>query len=141
MIRLLNRERARKGCRPVRIHRTVTGTAQRHSDYMARVGVLSHTGPHTSGPGDRLTDEGYRWRRAAENLARSQPNAATAFPLWKAGPKHRAAMLTCSYRHAGVARQNPGRPGLVDTAPGHPALATARAHRPRRRRTRRRRRG
>ncbi len=100
LIRLLNRERARQGCRPVRLDRTMTRAAQRHSDYMARAGVLSHSGPYTSGPGDRLTEEGYRWRRAAENLARS--NAATALRLWKASPKHRAAMLTCAYRHAGV---------------------------------------
>ncbi|WP_051338054.1 CAP domain-containing protein [Streptomyces flavidovirens] len=102
LVRLLNRERIRNGCRPLRTHPAVTRAAQRHSDYMARVGELSHTGAHASRPGDRLTDEGYRWHRVAENLARSKPKAATALRLWKNSPKHRAAMLTCAYHHAGV---------------------------------------
>ncbi|MET9515192.1 CAP domain-containing protein [Streptomyces sp. NPDC002994] len=102
LVRLLNRERARNGCKQVRAHRAVTRTAQQHSDYMARAGSLSHTGAHASGPGDRLTDEGYRWRRVAENIARSKPDPATALGLWKDSPKHRDAMLTCAFRHVGV---------------------------------------
>ncbi|MGW7050663.1 CAP domain-containing protein [Streptomyces sp. NPDC054887] len=111
MVRLLNRERARHGCRPVRSHRALTGAAQRHSAYMARAGALSHTGAHASRPGDRLSDEGYRWRRVAENLARSALDPAAALRRWKQSPKHRAVMLTCAFRHVGVGVSRRGGQG------------------------------
>ncbi|MFD5102856.1 CAP domain-containing protein [Streptomyces albidochromogenes] len=111
LVRLLNRERARHGCRPVRSHRALTRAAQRHSAYMARAGHLSHTGAHASRPGDRLTDEGYRWRRVAENLARAEKDPAAALHRWKQSPKHRAVMLTCAFRHVGVGVSHRGGQG------------------------------
>ncbi|WP_170198456.1 CAP domain-containing protein [Streptomyces chryseus] len=111
LVRLLNRERARHGCRPVRSHRALTRAAQRHSAYMSRAGSLSHTGAHDSRPGDRLTYEGYRWRRVAENLARAERDPASALHRWKQSPKHRAVMLTCAFQHVGVGVSHRGGQG------------------------------
>ncbi|MEU2794468.1 CAP domain-containing protein [Streptomyces sp. NPDC007100] len=102
VIRLVNRERAKAGCRPVRAHRTVTRAAQRHSDHMAREGALSHRERGGSGPGSRLSAVGYDWRRAGENIARGQRGAAAVTRAWIRSPEHREVLADCSFRHAGV---------------------------------------
>ncbi len=101
-VRLLNRERAAAGCRPVRTQRTLTYVAQQHSAYLAKTRNLSHTDASHRDVGERLNAAGYRWRRAAENLAVSSYDAPSALREWKDSPRHRRSMLTCAFRHAGV---------------------------------------
>ncbi|MFH8404316.1 CAP domain-containing protein [Streptomyces sp. NPDC018019] len=102
VVRLVNRERAKAGCRPVRAHRTVTEAAQRHSGHMARADSLSHRERGGSGPGNRLSAVGYDWRRAGENIARGQLDAAEVVRAWARSPEHRVVLADCSFRHAGV---------------------------------------
>ncbi len=102
VIRLVNRERARAGCRPVRSHRTVTEAAQRHSGHMARDDSLSHRERGGSGPGNRLSAVGYDWRRAGEDIARGQRGAAEVVRDWTRSPEHRVVLTDCTFRHAGV---------------------------------------
>ncbi|MFH8345135.1 CAP domain-containing protein [Streptomyces sp. NPDC018045] len=102
VVRLVNRERAKAGCRPVRAHRTVTKAAQRHSDHMAREGSLSHREHGGSGPGSRLSAVGYDWRRAGENIARGQRGAAEVVQAWAHSPEHQVVLADCAFRHAGV---------------------------------------
>lgn len=102
VIRLVNRERARAGCRPVRSHRTVTEAAQRHSGHMARDDSLSHRERGGSGPGNRLSAVGYDWRRAGEDIARGQRGAAEVVRDWANSPEHRVVLTDCAFRHAGV---------------------------------------
>ncbi len=102
VIRLVNRERAAAGCRSVRAHRTVTKAAQRHSDHMAREDSLSHRERGGSGPGSRLSAVGYGWRRAGENIARGQRDAAEVVRAWALSPEHRVVLADCAFRHAGV---------------------------------------
>ncbi|WP_167538598.1 CAP domain-containing protein [Streptomyces albofaciens] len=102
VIRLVNRERARAGCRPVRSHRTVTKAAQRHSGHMARDDSLSHRERGGSGPGNRLSAVGYDWRRAGEDIARGQRGAAEVVRDWVRSPEHRVVLTDCAFRHAGV---------------------------------------
>ncbi|WP_158712139.1 CAP domain-containing protein [Streptomyces rimosus] len=102
VIRLVNRERARAGCRPVRSHRTVTEAAQRHSGHMARDDSLSHRERGGSGPGNRLSAVGYDWRRAGEDIARGQRGAAEVVRDWARSPEHRVVLTDCAFRHAGV---------------------------------------
>ncbi|MFK8848074.1 CAP domain-containing protein [Streptomyces sp. Ac-502] len=102
VVRLVNRERAKAGCRPVRTHRTVTKAAQRHSDHMAREGSLSHRERGGSGPGSRLSAVGYDWRRAGENIARGQQGAAEVVRAWARSPEHQVVLADCAFRHAGV---------------------------------------
>ncbi|GAA3489401.1 CAP domain-containing protein [Streptomyces cremeus] len=101
-VRLLNRERAAAGCRPVRTQRTLTYVAQQHSAYLAKSRTLTHTDAYNRDVGERLNAAGYRWRRAAENLAVASSDAPSALREWKESPRHRRSMLTCAFRHAGV---------------------------------------
>ncbi|GCD36092.1 hypothetical protein OEIGOIKO_03847 [Streptomyces chrestomyceticus JCM 4735] len=102
VIQLVNRERMAAGCRSVRAHRTVTEAAQRHSDHMAREDSLSHRERGGSGPGSRLSAVGYDWRRAGENIARGQRDAAEVVRAWAHSPEHRVVLADCAFRHAGV---------------------------------------
>ncbi|OKH99710.1 hypothetical protein A6A06_21730 [Streptomyces sp. CB02923] len=102
VVRLVNRERAKAGCLPVRAHRTVTKAAQRHSDHMSREDSLSHRERGGSGPGNRLSAVGYDWRRAGENIARGQRGAAEVVRAWTRSPEHRVVLADCAFRHAGV---------------------------------------
>jgi uncharacterized protein YkwD len=102
LVRLLNRERVRAGCAKVRTHSSLASAAQQHSAHMAKTGTLTHVGSPHRDVGERLTAAGYRWNRAAENVAVARANAASAMRVWKESPGHRAAMLTCAFRDAGV---------------------------------------
>ncbi|MFJ6700941.1 CAP domain-containing protein [Streptomyces sp. NPDC091272] len=102
LVRLLNRERARAGCAKVRARSSLAYAAQQHSGHMARTGTLTHVGAPHRAVGERLTAAGYRWSRAAENVAAARSDAGSAMRVWMQSPTHRAAMLTCAFRDVGV---------------------------------------
>ncbi|MFD7923073.1 CAP domain-containing protein [Streptomyces sp. NPDC059740] len=102
VVRLVNRERAHAHCGPVRVDATLARAAQRHSKAMARAHSLSHNRPEHTAPGRRVAAAGYRWHRVGENVARGQDRAGDVVRVWMASTEHRATVLTCAYRDAGV---------------------------------------
>jgi uncharacterized protein YkwD len=106
---LINAERHGRGLAPLRLSRPLSDAARRHSADMVRRRYFSHTAPGGSGLLQRIRRSGYlhsagRWR-VGENLAwgtpgRSSPRATVR--AWMDSPPHRRAILTPSYRDAGI---------------------------------------
>ncbi|MFD0901823.1 sigma-70 family RNA polymerase sigma factor [Actinomadura sediminis] len=111
VVRLVNAERARAGCRPLTVSPALREAARAHSSDMAARRALGHRGADGGGPGDRIAAAGYRWTRWAENVAQGQPTPGRVVASWMGSPGHRANIVDCDLRQIGVAvARGPGGP-------------------------------
>ena len=99
---LVNAQRAAVGCPALAPDATLVQVAQAHSQDMAAHDFFSHTGSDGRSSFQRMTDAGYAYRRAAENLAAGGRTPADAVAQWLNSPPHRANMLNCALRDTGV---------------------------------------
>ncbi|WP_234042285.1 sigma-70 family RNA polymerase sigma factor [Streptomyces marianii] len=102
VVALVNTERAKAGCGPVRSNDKLETAARRHSEDMAARGYFDHTSPDGTDPGDRITAAGYRWSTYGENIARGQQSPSSVMDSWMNSPGHRANILNCSFKELGV---------------------------------------
>ncbi|MFD6416927.1 CAP domain-containing protein [Streptomyces sp. NPDC060194] len=110
VLTLVNEERARAGCRPLRADTGLSGLAEEFSEDMAERGFFSHTNPDGESPWDRAEKAGVK-RLGGENIARGQADAAAVMQAWMDSPGHRANILNCDYKTLGVgAHFAPGGP-------------------------------
>ena len=99
---LVNRHRAKIGCRPLIWDERLAAVARRHSKDMARRHFFDHTNPDGEGPFDRMSDAGIDYRAAAENLAMGDLTGRTVFEGWLGSRGHRRNLEDCEYTHHGV---------------------------------------
>ncbi|WP_371502215.1 sigma-70 family RNA polymerase sigma factor [Kitasatospora sp. NBC_00374] len=99
---LVNAERAKAGCGPVKANAQLQTAAQRHSDDMAARGYFDHTNPDGAGPQKRIDDAGYKWSTWGENIARGQQDAAAVMDAWMHSDGHRANILNCTFTELGI---------------------------------------
>lgn len=105
-----NAFRAEQGQRGLALDKTLSATAQRFADYMARTGHYSHDADGRT-PGQRLRAAGYEYCMVAENIAyaydtrgfRTSQLADKFVDGWKASPGHRRNMLDAEATVMGVA--------------------------------------
>lgn len=102
VISLVNSERAKAGCGPLKENAQLRTAAQGHSDDMARRDFFSHTNPDGADPGERTTAAGYRWSTYGENIARGQRTAASVMDSWMKSQGHRENILNCAFKDIGV---------------------------------------
>ena len=99
---LINRERAGK-CAALRADERLRYAARAHSTDMAAKNYFSHNGLDGSSFVDRLQEAGYpRGEAAAENIAVGYPTAQAVVAGWMNSPDHKANILHCSHKAAGV---------------------------------------
>ncbi|MEU6383651.1 CAP domain-containing protein [Streptomyces bauhiniae] len=108
VVELVNAERAKVGCSPVKLNSTLTKAAQDHSADMAAHNTMSHTGSDGSDPGSRITAAGYRWSAYGENVAYGYATPEQVMAGWMDSPGHRENILNCSYQEIGVGLAQPG---------------------------------
>lgn len=108
-IRLVNLERRKQGCSPLRVDRRLTLSARAHSAEMAASGTLSHDSPDGRSPWDRMESAGYG-DGGAENIGRGYTSAEDAVQSWMATGGHRRNILNCKLTATGV--------GAVDGSTG-----------------------
>ncbi|MEV5595269.1 sigma-70 family RNA polymerase sigma factor [Streptomyces sp. NPDC052496] len=99
---LVNAERAKQGCAPVRANEQLATAARRHSQDMNARNYFDHTSPDGKDPGDRITAAGYRWSTYGENIARGQRSADEVMKSWMNSPGHRANILNCDFKEIGI---------------------------------------
>jgi uncharacterized protein YkwD len=99
--RLTNRERAKAGCRPLRLDGHLRTAARRHSTDMAAHGYFGHIAPGGATFIDRLKAAGYR-TPGAENIAKGYRSSGEVVAGWMKSPGHRANILNCGLRALGV---------------------------------------
>jgi uncharacterized protein YkwD len=108
VLELVNKERVKGGCRPLRMKPPLNDAALEHSRDMAHHHFMSHTGADGSEPGDRMTRAGYKWSKSAENIASGFTSPESVVNGWMKSPGHRANILDCSFRDTGVGYDNLG---------------------------------
>ncbi len=101
VVELVNDERTRAGCDPVRVDGRLTTAAQRHSDDMARQDYLRHDAPDGRSFDERIEDAGYP-EPAAENIAMGMSSADAVMDAWMSSDGHRANILNCEINTIGV---------------------------------------
>lgn len=102
VVALVNEHRVAAGCPPLAIDARLVAAAQGHSEDMASNDFFSHTGSDGSLPWDRMEAEGYRWSRAAENIAAGYPTPEQVVAAWMNSAGHRDNILNCALVDTGV---------------------------------------
>jgi len=102
VVALTNAQRKMHGCRALTVNATLTRVAQAHTTDMAVHNYFSHNSRTGKTPAARMTAAGYRYSRAAENIAAGQPNADAVMIAWMKSPGHRANVLNCHLTQLGV---------------------------------------
>ena len=102
VVALVNTERARAGCRRLVVDGKLAAAARGHSTDMAARAYFSHTTPDGVDFGARITNAGYSWKSAAENIAKGRPSAGEVMASWLGSPGHRANIVNCGFRNIGV---------------------------------------
>ncbi|WP_405020975.1 sigma-70 family RNA polymerase sigma factor [Kitasatospora sp. NBC_00070] len=102
VIDLVNSERSKNGCGPVKANSKLQAAAQGHSDDMAARNFFDHTNPDGKGPQPRIEAAGYRWSTWGENIARGQQDSAAVMDAWMKSPGHRANILNCAFTEMGL---------------------------------------
>jgi uncharacterized protein YkwD len=114
---LVNRERRKRGLRPLRANRRLARAARRHAADMLRHGYFSHQSRSGANFVSRIRRTGYLRRAHAwlvgENIALGRGRSTTPAAIvraWMHSPPHRASILRGSFRElgAGVALRTSG---------------------------------
>ncbi|MFC5661589.1 sigma-70 family RNA polymerase sigma factor [Kitasatospora misakiensis] len=102
LVDLVNAERARRGCGPLRIDPKLHTAAQKHSEDMVARNFFDHLTPDGTRADARLNAVGYRWSQWGENLDRGPSAPSTVFSRWMDGGIHQSNMLDCAFKDVGI---------------------------------------
>jgi uncharacterized protein YkwD len=102
VLRLVNVERSKVGCRPLRGNRNLALAARRHSQDMADHNYFDHTSQDGRDFSTRAKAAGYRGFPSAENIAAGSDTAAKTMGQWMNSEGHRTNILNCDYKDLGV---------------------------------------
>ncbi|MGH4031252.1 sigma-70 family RNA polymerase sigma factor [Actinomycetota bacterium Odt1-20B] len=105
VLALVNSERSKAGCRPLKLDSRLSRAAQLHSEDMSTNHYFDHTSQDGRTFSDRATAQGYK-TPGAENIARGQNSPDSVMQSWMNSPGHRANILNCDLTTMGL--------GLVD---------------------------
>ncbi|WP_236016541.1 CAP domain-containing protein [Salipiger abyssi] len=100
----LNAYRAANGLSGLSRSAALQRAAESHARDMERMGDMTHTGSDGSSVGDRVKQQGYRFRRVAENIAETGRGADRVMELWIASAPHRKNMLLPDVTQYGLAQ-------------------------------------
>ncbi|MFG2042398.1 CAP domain-containing protein [Dactylosporangium sp. NPDC048998] len=102
VLTIVNSERAKAGCQPLAYNAKLRAAAYKHSADMAARNYFSHDTPEGVSFATRITNEGYRWSNAAENIAKGQRTPEDVMNAWMNSSGHRANILNCKLKDLGV---------------------------------------
>lgn len=95
----------------IQINDQLIQAAQKHADWMAKVGKMSHTGQNGSSFWDRITSTGYNPQTGGENVAYGYDTAESVMNGWMNSSGHKANILNNTWTEVGygVAADSGGR--------------------------------
>lgn len=103
VLQMVNKERAKKGCAPLKMNSQLTAAAKGHANAMAKQNFFSHKGKGGSTLRSRASGAGYKGRKLGENIAAGWPTPAKAVEQWMNSSGHRKNILTCAFKDTGIA--------------------------------------
>jgi len=101
MLTLVNAERSKAGCAPVRLDARLNNAAAKHSTDMAANNYFSHTSRNGASFVTRIKAEGYPTPRS-ENIAAGRTTAQATLTQWMNSAGHRRNILDCTAKDMGV---------------------------------------
>jgi uncharacterized protein YkwD len=102
VVTLVNQERGKAGCAALTVDSRLTTAARGHSQDMAARNYFDHNTPEGVTPWTRITNAGYQFSAAAENIAEGQTTPASVMQAWMNSTGHRTNILNCNLRNIGV---------------------------------------
>jgi hypothetical protein len=101
---LVNAERVNAGLNPLTLNSKLNSSAQAKADDMATRNYFSHDTPEGKTPWTFFDNTGYKYSKAAENLAvtSDMDNAAEIVSRWMNSPGHRANILDPKLVETGI---------------------------------------
>lgn len=103
VIQLTNQRRQSRGLPPLKIDAQLsTAAAQKAADMFAK-NYWAHISPSGTQPWFFVTQSGYSYRYAGENLAKDFSDASSIVQAWMDSPTHRDNLLSRNYQDIGVA--------------------------------------
>ena len=107
VVELVNQERRSNGAPPLKRNDLLDTSSGAHSDNMAVRDFFAHCDlDERTSPFERMTDAGYAWNSAGENIAAGASTPAAVVAGWMGSPGHRANILSSSFREIGVGYAN-----------------------------------
>jgi uncharacterized protein YkwD len=97
-------------------HKNLETAALRHANDMNSSKIFSHTGSDGSSMSQRITQAGYNWSSASENIAAGYTSLTTVVNGWVSSDGHCKNMMSASMTELGAAKvgiywvQNFGKP-------------------------------
>ena len=101
-----NAERAASGLQPLSLNAQLSQAAALKAQDMFAKNYWAHNSPTGSTPWDFVSQAGYRYVVAGENLAKNFSNSQSVVSAWKASPTHWANIIKPSYKEIGFAVVN-----------------------------------
>jgi len=102
VISLTNQDRVANGVPPLRESLLLDQAAQAKADDEAARGYFSHTTPEGNSPLYFISQAGYHYQNAGENLGLNYPDAQALETGWMDSTEHRANVLRSVFTEAGV---------------------------------------
>lgn len=106
IISLSNAQRTNQGMSPLSYNAQLTSAAQAKAQDMFANGYWAHTSPSGKTPWYFITNAGYSYSTAGENLAKDFSTSSGVVNAWMNSSSHRANIINSSYVHTGVAVVN-----------------------------------
>ncbi len=102
VIELTNQERVANSLQAYSHDAQLTISARGHATDMASSNYFNHTSLDGRSPFERMTDAGYVWNAAGENIAAGQPTAVAVVNSWMNSEGHRNNILSSTFCDIGV---------------------------------------
>lgn len=99
----VNAARAQAGCGALRVNSKLASAARGHAKAMAEKNFFSHDSKGGGKFSGRFRAQGYRYHKAAENIAAGQKTASEVVGVWLHSAGHRKNILDCSLTETGIA--------------------------------------
>ena len=103
IVSLTNQARIENGLPPLHLDNELTQAALAKASYMFAKDYWAHVAPDGTQPWAFITQAGYDYLHAGENLARDFTNADAVVTAWMNSPSHRENILNPNYQDIGVA--------------------------------------
>lgn len=103
VIRLTNLERQKNNLPQLQLDPLLSRAAARKAADMFARNYWAHVSPIGTQPWTFITDSGYSYRYAGENLARDFSDSQSVVNAWMASPSHKENLLSNRYQDIGVA--------------------------------------
>ncbi|MEL6421361.1 MAG: CAP domain-containing protein [Pseudomonadota bacterium] len=100
---LINKYRAEKGLKPLKLNSQLARAAKNHSRDLAKWDRISHHGSDGSNPWKRVARTGYNARLTAENVGTGQITIDEVFKGWQDSPGHNKNLLLADAEEMGIA--------------------------------------